>query len=80
MHMHPRAKEDDFLNNLRPVPVAVVQQIKMDKVMGFELTTSDHEELSSISNKLQALLRLKEREKQEEVMQLEDAQRLIQRD
>jgi hypothetical protein len=40
---------------------------EMDRV-GFEPTTSDHKELSSISNKLQALLRLKEREKQEEAI------------
>jgi hypothetical protein len=38
MHMHPRAKEDDFLNNLRSVPV-VVQQEKVEWV-GFEPTTS----------------------------------------
>ena len=31
--------------------------------MGFEPTTSDHKKLSSISNKLRALWRLKEREK-----------------
>jgi hypothetical protein len=50
---------------------------EMDRV-GFEPTTSDHEELSSISNKLQALLRLKEREKQEEaIIQFEDTQRLL---
>jgi hypothetical protein len=48
--------------------------------VGFELTILDHKELSSISIKLQALLRLKEREKQEELIQLEDAQRLIRRD
>jgi hypothetical protein len=36
--MHPRSREDDFLNNLRSVPV-VVQQIKVDRV-GFEPTTS----------------------------------------
>jgi hypothetical protein len=35
---------------------------EMDRV-GFEPITSDHEELSSISNKLQALLRLKKKEK-----------------
>jgi hypothetical protein len=59
----------------------VVQQEKVDRVIGFEPTTSDHEELSSISNKLQALLRLKEREKQEEaIIQLEDTQSLLQRD
>jgi hypothetical protein len=57
--MHPRSWGKNFLNNLRPVPVVVVQQIKMDRVIGFEPITSDHKELSSISNKLQALLRLK---------------------
>ncbi len=46
----------------------------------FEPITSDHKELSSISNKLQALLRLKEREKQEEaIIQLEDIQRSLQK-
>jgi hypothetical protein len=48
---------------------------------GFEPITSDHKELSSISNKLQAFLRLKDREKQEEaIIQLEDTQSLLQRD
>jgi len=42
----------------------VVQQEEMDRV-GVEPTTSDHKELSSISIKLQGLLRLKEREKHE---------------
>jgi hypothetical protein len=37
--MHPRSREDDFLNNLRPVPV-VVQQEKVDRVGLFEPTTS----------------------------------------
>jgi hypothetical protein len=39
MHMHPRSREDNFLNNLRPVPVVVVQQEIVDRV-GFEPTTS----------------------------------------
>jgi hypothetical protein len=37
-------------------------------LVGVEPTTSDCKELSSISNKLQAFLRLKEREKQEEAI------------
>ena len=44
MHIHPRSQGENFLNNLRPVPVVLKQQ-NVDRV-GVEPTTSAHHYLS----------------------------------